>query len=306
MSEQHNPSAENEAELERLRAFLRVSRLMNAETNRARLIQEINEEVRDYLEADRFTVFFHDPENDELYSYIASGLEHGEIRIPSDQGIAGAVYQTGDSLRLVDAYEDDRFDPDVDRKTGYHTRSLLSYPIVNRKGVRIGVVQALNKTTGDSTFNDEDERFVRELVEQISDTLDLLLRKEVLARQHEVMHEALQHLKVYDYLIGEKTITKQAMRWSRKLHIWVSAVGAIGLAIMAITGLLIPHLDYPLKNTMLDVHSGKIVLGGSYFIYSDLVGIAMAIVTLTGIMLWIYPILVKYLRARLEEKGIGK
>jgi len=291
-----------DAEIERLRTFLRVSQLMNAETSKARLINKINETVRGYLEADRFTVFFHDSETDELYSYVASGVKRGEIRFPSTQGVAGSVFQSGETLIIDDAYHDDRFNPEIDRRTGYHTDSLLSVPIVNRKGVRIGVVQALNKQTGEKIFTPDDLDFVQELVAQISDLLDLLLHKEALARQHAAMQEALSHLKVYEYLIGEKTATKMAMRWSRKLHIWVSMVFGFFLFVMTMTGIFVAHGSPMWQSWNYGLHTGKIVLGDWAFAYSDLVGVALALVTITGGVLWAYPYLSKKARARVKEK----
>jgi two-component system, cell cycle sensor histidine kinase and response regulator CckA len=184
-------------EIRRLRAFLNISRLMNAEMNHSKLIERINEEVRAYLEADRFTVFFHDSDTNELYSYIASGLKPGDLRIPSSQGVAGYVFKTGKMICIENAYDDPHFNPEIDRKTGYRTRSLLSLPITNSNTTRIGVVQALNKLTGDGIFTGEDVIFLRELVFQISGLLNMVLQKEKLARQHEALQEALSHLVIF-------------------------------------------------------------------------------------------------------------
>lgn len=294
---------QREAEIRRLRAFLKVSRLMNAETNRARLIERVNEEVRGYLEADRFTVFFFDSETDELYSYIATGVKPGEIRIPSTQGIAGYVFQTREEVRLVDAYTDARFNPDVDRRTGYRTKSILSLPIVNQRGACIGVVQALNKVSDAAEFTDQDVQFLGELVDQISDLLDLVLRKEELARRQAALQEALSHLAVYDYLLGEKTATKLTMRWSRKLHIWVGMVFVLFLLAMSITGIIVVHVSGRTYTSMYDFHTGKAFLARNLaYLYSDAVGVVFVLITLTGVVLWLYPVLTKWLRKRLEVR----
>ena len=303
MSDHTEDLAKLDAEVRRLRAFLEVSRLMNAETNKAKLIREINETVRGYLDADRFTVFFYDAETDELYSYIASGLKAGEIRIKSDSGAAGHVFQTEEMLAFEDAYTDPRFNPEVDRRTGYRTKSLLSIPIKNRRGTKIGVVQALNKKSPEGVFTDEDISFLTELIDQICDLLDLLLHKEELARQHAAMQEQLHNLRVYDYLIGEKTGFKMMMRWARRSHVWVSIVAAVALLLMGVTGIIVAHEPALAGYMYLDLHKGRIPFGGSWYVaYADLAGIALVLVTLTGIMLWGYPILQKRLRRRLEKE----
>ena len=175
---------QRDAEIARLRAFLEISRLMNTEVNHAKLIERINETARRHLNADRLTVFFYDRAKEELYSYIASGLQPGEIRIPANKGIAGHVFETGEMVCLADAYDDPRFNPAVDRKTGYRTRSILSLHITNRQGVRFGVVQALNKQSDAGVFTEEDMIFLWEVVDQISDL-------------YAALEEAISHLLIF-------------------------------------------------------------------------------------------------------------
>jgi adenylate cyclase len=56
------------------------------------------------LDASRTTVFLHDAETKELYSRIAFGTFHHEIRIPDDKGIAGAVFSSGKACIVLDPY----------------------------------------------------------------------------------------------------------------------------------------------------------------------------------------------------------
>ena len=58
------------------------------------------------------------------------------IRSYYGQGLAGAVAKTGEAICIDDAYADPRFNPEVDRRTGYRTRSLLCEPLVDRGGHR--------------------------------------------------------------------------------------------------------------------------------------------------------------------------
>jgi adenylate cyclase len=82
-----------------------------------------------------------------------------EIRIPADRGIAGYVASTGQTLNIPNAYEDPRFDPSVDQRTGYQTRTILCMPIFNSEEALIGVTQLINKNQG--CFNASDEEFMR-------------------------------------------------------------------------------------------------------------------------------------------------
>jgi adenylate cyclase len=97
------------------------------------------------INADRGTIFLNDPETHELYSRVAQGNIHREIRIMNNSGVAGQVYTTGKAMIVHDAYKNVYFNRSVDDKTGYVTKSILCVPIKTIKGDLIGVAQILNK-----------------------------------------------------------------------------------------------------------------------------------------------------------------
>ncbi|XP_014256166.1 dual 3',5'-cyclic-AMP and -GMP phosphodiesterase 11 isoform X2 [Cimex lectularius] len=80
-----------------------------------------------------------------------------EIRIPWGKGIVGFVAETGESVNIPDAYKDERFNQEVDARTGYRTRSLLCMPIKDLNGDVIGVAQVINKKE-DTHFTHNDEK----------------------------------------------------------------------------------------------------------------------------------------------------
>lgn len=148
--------------LERLQAaheaetrLLRVTSEINAELELRPLISKIVGGATELLGAERGSLFLHDPATNELRSLVAEGIEEGrEIRIAAHQGIAGQVFTTGCTTNIPDAYADARFNQEVDRLTGFKTRSILCMP-VQKGGVRLGVIQLLNKRAG--SFSPEDE-----------------------------------------------------------------------------------------------------------------------------------------------------
>ncbi|XP_048589168.1 dual 3',5'-cyclic-AMP and -GMP phosphodiesterase 11 isoform X2 [Nematostella vectensis] len=90
-----------------------------------------------------------------------------EIRIPWGTGIVGYVAETGETVNIPNAYEDARFNKEIDKKTGYTTRSILCMPIKDHDGEVIGVAQVINKTgkSTDSAFTIDDEQiFLKYLV----------------------------------------------------------------------------------------------------------------------------------------------
>ena len=136
-------------------ALVKIGQAVAAEKDINLLIRTIAEETKTALNADRCTVYLYDRETNELYSKVATGLDIQELRIPANKGLAGHVLQTGETINIKDAYSDKRFNPDVDKETGYRTKNMLCMPIKNFNQEIIGVFQVLNKF--DEYFTPEDE-----------------------------------------------------------------------------------------------------------------------------------------------------
>jgi len=121
------------------------------------------------LHADRGTIFLNDHATNELFSRIAMGDNMQEIRFPNHLGIAGTVFQSGEALLIPDAYADKRFNQEVDKKTGYRTRNILTSPIRNKFGSAVGVIQILNKLEGN--FSEDDLSMLEAMGAQASSAL---------------------------------------------------------------------------------------------------------------------------------------
>ncbi|MGN1153662.1 MAG: HD domain-containing phosphohydrolase [Candidatus Gastranaerophilaceae bacterium] len=139
-----------------LLALVKIGQAVAAEKNIDKLMQTIAEETKEAIQADRCTVFLYDKETDELWSKVALGLGSSELRFKSNQGLAGHVFQTGKPINIKDAYSDERFNKNIDKETGYTTKTILCMPIKNINQEIIGVFQVLNKLTGYFTEEDED------------------------------------------------------------------------------------------------------------------------------------------------------
>ena len=138
-------------------SLVKISRSITALTDIDELLKVIAEETKNAMQADRCTVFLWDKDTDELWSKVALGIDESkEIRFPADKGLAGFVVKSGETVNIVDAYKDSRFNPEVDTKTGYKTKTILCMPITNNNKEIIGAIQVLNKIGGVFTANDED------------------------------------------------------------------------------------------------------------------------------------------------------
>lgn len=178
----------------RLKILLDVIKAMSAETDFDRLLQLIMKETTRAMDADRSSLFLLDRERSELWSRIALGLEEKkEIRFRSHLGIAGQVATSGQILNIPEAYDDPRFNKEVDRQTGYRTKTILCTPVRNKEGTIVGVLQVLNKREGVFTSADE------EMLEALSSQAAIALEN---ARLYEDLRHAYAELKQLDAMKG--------------------------------------------------------------------------------------------------------
>jgi len=138
-----------------LHKVLEIARRMGSERSLDPLLTLILDEAVKLLGAERATLFLYDARTDELYSKIAQKSEIGEIRFPADKGIAGFIARNKACVNIPDAYQDPRFNPEPDKRTGYRTRNILGCPMLDLEGRLVGVLEVLNKSGGPFTLADE-------------------------------------------------------------------------------------------------------------------------------------------------------
>ena len=97
------------------------------------------------LSCDRATVFLVDNIREQLVITRSVGSDSPDIHIPWDAGLAGHVYQTGETINIPDAYSDERFNKETDQKTGYKTTSLMCCPVRDAQENIVAVMQCINK-----------------------------------------------------------------------------------------------------------------------------------------------------------------
>jgi adenylate cyclase len=146
--------------------FLRLVSDITAELDLDALLQRVMAEATRMLRAERSTLFLLDERSGELFARVAEGDSVGEIRFPATEGIAGTVFSSGESINIAHAYADLRFNPELDRRTGFFTRSILCVPVISNDGHIIGVTQVLNRRGG--RFTQEDEQRLKAFTAQVS------------------------------------------------------------------------------------------------------------------------------------------
>jgi signal transduction histidine kinase/putative methionine-R-sulfoxide reductase with GAF domain len=166
--------AQREEELARERrigvALREVGLALGTTLDLDQLLELILTKIIDAVEADRATLYLLDERKNELVSRIVQGGEVRAIRLKVGKGIAGHVAQTSKALLVNEPYEDARFNPEWDMTSGYRTRSILAVPMKNHLGRTIGVIQVLNKKSGQ--FSDHDAVILAALATQAAISID--------------------------------------------------------------------------------------------------------------------------------------
>lgn len=134
---------------ERLAASTKLVELtgaLAAEQDLDRILTVVTDYVCDALQSERGSLYLHDDRTDELFTRNVTELEIEEIRVPAGKGVVGWVGEHRKTVNIPDAYQDDRWSSETDKRTGFRTRSILAAPVVASHGDRfLGVLQVLNR-----------------------------------------------------------------------------------------------------------------------------------------------------------------
>ena len=136
-----------------IEAMLAVTRALAAPFDLPTMLQAVTNAACRVLQAERCSVWLLDAAASELVLEVASDLQR--VRLPLGVGLVGACALERRLVNVPDCYADPRFDADIDRASGFHTRCSLTLPLVDHQGALVGVMQLLNKAGGIFAAADE-------------------------------------------------------------------------------------------------------------------------------------------------------
>ena len=117
------------------------------------------------INAERCSIFIHDPASKEIWLKCGTGVDERGIRVNRDDvhSVVGDVITTGVYKVIDDMEKISGVHKEIDQRTGFKTRNILTVPIKSLDGKEImGAVQALNKK-GDAVFSEDDRKLVEEM-----------------------------------------------------------------------------------------------------------------------------------------------
>ncbi len=140
---------------EKLRLIIEAAQKVNSNIKLDDVLNSIVEAAKELTNADRGTLYIVDKEKHELWSKVLIGGDVKEIRLNIGQGLAGSAAKDNEIINLEDAHTDPRFNSSYDKSSGYQTKSNLCFPINNKDGEVVAVIQLINSANG--KFNEIDE-----------------------------------------------------------------------------------------------------------------------------------------------------
>ena len=158
----------------RMAEVLRTAKQMTGLIDVKAVEQTLGNKCKEIVPSDRCTVYLLDPKTRQLVFHTGDfARDHRarrgstgnlrEVRLPADEGIAGACLAKGSCVLVADAWEDSRFDKSADKASGYRTTSIVAAPIKNAHGVSVGVVELINRTPLGTVYTADDVEIVEAL-----------------------------------------------------------------------------------------------------------------------------------------------
>lgn len=216
-----NSSKKSSANMNRLKRTRGFAQMLLKVTNDLAVSKSLDDALETLVDittstigAERGSIFLNDSQTGELYSRVAQGNFKREIRVLNTSGIIGWVFSNAEGVIIEDAYNDERFNHEIDDRTGFKTRNILCAPLKSLSGDKIGVSQILNKVDGEFTSRD------LELLEAMTDQAAFALQGNLVIEQmKETRRQEMEFLDVVSQVSSElklgpllqkiiKTITK--------------------------------------------------------------------------------------------------
>jgi type II secretory ATPase GspE/PulE/Tfp pilus assembly ATPase PilB-like protein len=177
---QAKPIPQNMQELQQKVEFAehvkRINNQIHAASDLDQILLDLHKDILSLFDAEDLTLFAFDSEKKEIFSKVPHIDTVEEVRIPiTEQSLAGFCAKYLRPVNILDAYNLAELqgihpslvhDASYDKRTGFRTKQVLTYPIVADNKYLMGVLQLLNKKSG-GRFTRKDEESVAEIAKAL-------------------------------------------------------------------------------------------------------------------------------------------
>ena len=164
------PGAPSAGSQKAVDALMLVSQMVAGDLDVETVLRSAMYAASEAMNAEACTILVTDAEARTLRFHLvdgpkAAGLASASLPI-DDHSIAGWVAAHQAPLLVTDPYQDSRFNPDYDRRTGFRTRSIIAAPMT-AKDRQLGVLEVMNPRDG-RPFDEQDLALVQAVAELVA------------------------------------------------------------------------------------------------------------------------------------------
>ena len=158
---------------DQIRALQRITGALGSIVKQQDLIREALEVSMELVDAGAGSIILFDEDTGKLVFTHVVGPRADQLvgmELDPDQGIAGAVFRSGELRISEDVSTEKDHDAQVGEKVHYLTKNMVTVPLKSVEGESIGVMQVLNKADG--IFEESDVNILSILGAQIASAVE--------------------------------------------------------------------------------------------------------------------------------------
>ena len=204
---------ETQRRLQEMSLLNEINGILTSTLDLEEMLTSLMQRVYQAMEVEAASLFLLDEERQELTFQVALGEKGARIkhsRLPLGAGIAGWVVQKGEPLLVPDVKRDSRHYPEIDRRAGFVSRSILCVPL-KIKDKTLGCIEVINKVEGE--FGQDDLRLLNavaastaaaiENAQLYEETRRRLRELTALTRVSDALNQALDLQQILDIVLRE-------------------------------------------------------------------------------------------------------
>jgi sigma-B regulation protein RsbU (phosphoserine phosphatase) len=191
--------------LKRLKFSQSITRNISLRKPLQELLDEIIDSSKKLLDTEAASLLLYNKEENNLYFHTISGGSGASLKskpLKLGEGIGGWVALNNKSLVINDCYNDDRFNKDFDKSSGFHTRNMICVPMLNKDSL-VGVIQAINKKSKED-FNKEDLQLFEALAAQCAVAIENARLIDIEIKAEQTKYEMETAWKIQQKFLPEK------------------------------------------------------------------------------------------------------
>ena len=151
-----------------------------------KLLYALSDMSRDIVFADRCSIWVLDTRTNKLWTRVADGVE--PIEMDADVGLVGSAIANREALIINNVQDDKRFNKEIDKQTGYVTKTMMVIPMENNSSEIIGAIQVINKKD-EGIFSSNDLQYLTLVTSYAAESITtILLLEEIDKTQKELIY----------------------------------------------------------------------------------------------------------------------